>query len=53
MLIVDVGSTNNTKEIAEKYLIDKKVKYIYQKNAGVCVTKNNDAKQALGDYLSF
>lgn len=34
LLILDDGSTDNTKLIVEKYLSDPRVKYVYQQNVG-------------------
>jgi len=34
LLILDDGSTDNTKMIVEKYSIDSRVKYVYQQNMG-------------------
>lgn len=51
--IVDDGSTDNTKEILTPILADKRVKYIYQDNAGVCAARNTGARVAEGNYLIF
>ena len=53
LLIVDDGSTDNTKEILTPILADKRVKYIYQNNAGVCAARNTGARVAVGNYLIF
>jgi glycosyltransferase involved in cell wall biosynthesis len=53
LIIVDDGSTDNTKEILTPILADKRIKYIYQDNAGVCAARNNGASVAKGDYLIF
>jgi glycosyltransferase involved in cell wall biosynthesis len=53
-IIVDDGSTDNTKEIVESLaLIDNRIKYIYQKNSERCVARNNGIKNAKGDYICF
>lgn len=51
--IVDDGSTDNTKEVLSPILVDKRVKYIYQDNAGVCAARNTGARVAEGNYLIF
>ena len=53
LLIVDDGSIDNTKEILTPILADKRVKYIYQNNAGVCAARNTGARVAVGNYLIF
>lgn len=51
IIIVDDGSTDNTKnEIAS---FANKVKYIYQKNAGVAVARNKGVASAQGEWLCF
>ena len=53
LLIIDDGSNDNTKNAIEVFLNDSRIKYFYQNNAGVCVARNNGAKNATGDYLIF
>ena len=52
IIVVDDGSTDNTKEIVELNF-NKKIKYIYQKNQGVAAARNLGAKIARGDWLAF
>ena len=41
LIIVDDGSTDNTKEIIDKYIEkDKRVKYLYQKNKERSAARN-------------
>jgi glycosyltransferase involved in cell wall biosynthesis len=53
-IIVDDGSTDNTKEIIYS-LIEKesRIKYIYQENAERSVARNNGIKNAVGEYICF
>lgn len=55
IIIIDDGSTDKTKELIESFLQDKKViyKYIYQKNAGPSVARNNGVQNAIGEYIAF
>jgi glycosyltransferase involved in cell wall biosynthesis len=53
LIIVDDGSTDNTKEILTSILADKRIKYIYQDNAGVCAARNKGVSLATGKYLVF
>ncbi len=52
IIIVDDGSTDNTKKVVEKYLkTDERIKYFYQENKGVCAARNTAMKLANGDYI--
>ena len=53
LIIVDDGSTDDTRELVKKYLFNKQIKYIYQNNAGVCAARNAGARLAEGNYLIF
>lgn len=53
ILIIDDGSTDNTKAIIHQYSNELRINYIYQKNAGVCSARNTGAKVANGEYLIF
>lgn len=55
MIIVDDGSTDNSKKIAKKYeLKDNRIKLIIQeRNAGVVAARNRGIKEAKGRYLAF
>ncbi|MGI8566739.1 MAG: glycosyltransferase [Pyrinomonadaceae bacterium] len=51
IIIIDDGSTDNSAEVAGAF--GKRVKFVAQKNQGVCVARNNGAKLATGDVLAF
>lgn len=54
LIIVDDGSTDNTKKIVEPFLqSDKRIKYIYQKNAERSVARNNGIQNAKGSFICF
>lgn len=53
LIIVDDGSTDDTGVFIKKHLIDKRIKYIYQDNAGVCAARNKGASIADGEFLVF
>lgn len=54
IIIVDDGSTDNTKAVCDNLVIeDKRVKYIFQENAGPNVARNNAIKHAKGQYILF
>jgi len=48
ILVIDDGSTDNTKKTVKKY---KKVKYFYQKNSGQAWALKNGIKKAKGKYI--
>lgn len=53
-LIIDDGSLDNTKEIAEIWANkDKRFKYAYKKNGGVSSARNLGIEISKGDYLQF
>lgn len=54
LIIVDDGSTDNTKHIIEKYLEkDKRIRYIYQNNTGVSGARNKGIKNSLGNFIKL
>lgn len=53
-IIVNDGSSDNTEEIALKYVdLDKRFKYIYQQNKGLPCARNTALKQAQGQYIQL
>jgi glycosyltransferase involved in cell wall biosynthesis len=53
LILVDDGSKDETEEVVKPYLIDSRIKYLYQENKGACAARNNGAKMASHDYLGF
>jgi glycosyltransferase involved in cell wall biosynthesis len=55
LIIVDDGSTDNTKEVVEKFKKkDNRVKYIWQENSGGPASpKNKGIKASKGEYIAF
>ncbi len=53
--IIDDGSTDNTKEIVDKYLkqYPEKINYLYQKNKGVSSARNTGIRNSGGEWLAF
>jgi glycosyltransferase involved in cell wall biosynthesis len=52
LLIVDDGSTDNTKEVVCQFF-DDRIHYIYQENAERCAARNNGVALAKGAYICF
>ena len=48
IIVIDDGSTDNTKKVVKKY---KKVRYFYQKNSGQAWALRNGIKKAKGEYI--
>lgn len=53
LIIVDDGSTDDTKKVLEKYLLDERVKYYFQENSGVSAARNKGVVLSRGDYIIF
>jgi glycosyltransferase involved in cell wall biosynthesis len=52
LLVIDDGSTDNTKDIVLSYK-DSRIKYIYQVNAERSAARNNGIVHAMGTYVCF
>jgi len=52
-IIIDDGSTDETKAVLAKYLSDDRVKYVYQENQGLSAARNTGLKLAQGQYIKF
>lgn len=54
MIIVDDGSTDNTREVVESLAqVDSRIKYIFQENQGQAVARNRAVEVASGKYVAF
>ncbi|WP_406531869.1 CDP-glycerol glycerophosphotransferase family protein [Methanobrevibacter sp.] len=55
LILVDDGSTDNTKRICEKYveLFPENITYIFQENQGQGSARNKGLKYAAGNYVNF
>jgi len=53
LLVVDDGSTDNTKEVVGKYLSDRRVTYIHKENGGCSSAYNRGLSEARGGYIAF
>lgn len=52
LIIVDDGSKDQTREMIFRYN-DKRIKYIYQNNAGVSAARNKGILESKGEFLCF
>lgn len=53
-LIVDDGSTDNTRQVAEKLMTeDSRIKYFYKENGGVSSARNFGFRQSQGEWIQF
>jgi len=53
IIVVDDGSTDNTREILKQYIKDKKIRYLYQENKGVSSARNKGIEEVNGEYVAF
>lgn len=51
-IVVDDGSTDNTKELLSSYT-DRRLRYVYQHNAERSAARNNGIQHAQGEYICF
>jgi glycosyltransferase involved in cell wall biosynthesis len=51
IILIDDGSTDNTREILEGY--KNRVVYVYQENSGVSVARNRGLEIAAGEFITF
>ena len=52
IIVVDDGSTDNTKEIVQG-ISDWRIKYIYQENGGASKARNTGIEFSVGKYVAF
>lgn len=53
-LVIDDGSTDNTREVADIYINkDSRIKYFYQENRGLSAARNHGLDVSTGDFIQF
>jgi glycosyltransferase involved in cell wall biosynthesis len=52
LIVVDDGSTDNTKELIES-LHDDRIRYVFQENAGVANARNRGLAEARGQWIAY
>ena len=50
IIVIDDGSTDNTREVALQY---PSVRYVYQSNQGLSAARNNGIAESSGNYVLF
>ncbi|GGF46955.1 glycosyltransferase family A protein [Echinicola rosea] len=53
LIIIDDGSTDNTKSVVDEFLSDKRISYLYQENRGVSAARNLGTEKAIGNFFCF
>ena len=54
LIIIDDGSTDNTKNIVDKHKKeDQRIKYFFQKNQERSIARNNGIKQSKNEWICF
>jgi len=51
IIVIDDGSTDNTKQVLQPY--QHLIRYIYQKNQGAAIARNHGCRIAKGEFLAF
>lgn len=53
LIIIDDGSTDDTKTLVDSYLTDPRINYIYQSNQGQSVARNKGIAESKGEFVCF
>lgn len=53
LILIDDGSTDNTKSIAKKYIRKYDLKYYYQSNTGLPSSRNEGIAESNSEYIAF
>jgi len=53
IIVIDDGSTDNTREIINKYIVNNNIIYIYQKNQERSIARNEGIKSSKGEFIQF
>ena len=53
VIVVDDGSTDETREVVQPFMEDGRFRYIYQENQGLSATRNTGIRAAKGKYIAL
>lgn len=53
VIVVDDGSTDNTKDILQPYIHDERIRYIYQENRGLSAARNTGIRSSQSPFITF
>ena len=53
VIVIDDGSTDNTKEVVSKFTHNKNIQYYFQENSERSIARNYGIKNAKGDFVCF
>jgi glycosyltransferase involved in cell wall biosynthesis len=53
IIVVDDGSTDNTREVMSRYSADPRVRYIYQENQHLSAARNTGIREAQGEFIAL
>jgi len=53
IIVIDDGSTDNTKYLLKNYIEEGKIKYFYQQNRGRSAARNLGLEKASGEFIQF
>jgi glycosyltransferase involved in cell wall biosynthesis len=53
IIVVDDGSTDETKKVLEPYVEKNKIKYVYQQNKGLSGARNTGIRESTGNYVAL
>lgn len=53
VVVIDDGSTDNTKKILAPYAEKMRIKYVYESNKGLAGARNAGIKNSQGEYIAF
>ena len=53
IIVIDDGSTDNTKKLLEDWISKGRIRYIFQENRGLAAARNAGVKAAQSKYIKF